>query len=505
MFCRSLALMVLMCGALPAMAAELLVSDRVDNRILRYDSITGQFLSELVGPGNAASAGDLDDPASMALSDDGTLFVASRANGKVLQYDVNTGEFLGEFATGIYGPSGLLVDGDRNQLLVSEFGNFDGELIKRFDLSTGEALDAWGAGTGAMGRSDLAFGPDGMLYAGSFFDGRVLRFDSETGAPQPSVSGDVTATFAGPVEEFLGTNGLAFYEDRLLTVGLFSSNVFQFQQTDGSPVGELIGALDGGLFFPADLLIDQDGNLLVSSLGNDDASNGLPLGPGYIGKYAAQTGEMMDPFFIAGAGQLAQPTSMLLLPDSTMPGLMPGDADQDLDFDQFDLINVQVAAKYLTSEPATWGDGDWNGGPGGNPGDPPLGDGRFDNHDIIAALTGGVYAMGPYAATTPLDPQSNVSQTSLGRSVGAVAIGSDSESNLADQILRPDSLLSGPFSAISDMQGGSAETVPVPEPATCLLLLVGLPLVVLTGRRRLAGAAGQRRRIIPVRRGASRH
>ena len=48
------------------------------------------------------------------------------------------------------------------------------------------------------------------------------------------------------------------------------------------------------------------------------------------------------------------------------PLLQPGDADQDLDFDQFDLVKVQVAAKYLTGQAATWGDGDWNGAPGGN-------------------------------------------------------------------------------------------------------------------------------------------
>ncbi len=29
-------------------------------------------------------------------------------------------------------------------------------------------------------------------------------------------------------------------------------------------------------------------------------------------------------------------------------GLLAGDADQDLDFDQFDLVQVQMAAKYLT-------------------------------------------------------------------------------------------------------------------------------------------------------------
>ena len=82
--------------------------------------------------------------------------------------------------------------------------------------------------------------------------------------------------------------------------------------------------------------------------------------------------------------------------------LMPGDADQDLDFDQLDLVQVQVAAKYLTGQSATWGEGDWNGAPAPNgvPGSPPAGDGVFDQLDIIAALNANVYLKGNYAGLT---------------------------------------------------------------------------------------------------------
>lgn len=78
--------------------------------------------------------------------------------------------------------------------------------------------------------------------------------------------------------------------------------------------------------------------------------------------------------------------------------LQPGDADQDFDFDQFDLIRVQQAAKYLTEQPATWGEGDWNGAPGGSAGAPPTGDGFFNQDDIVAALSAGKYMQGPFAA-----------------------------------------------------------------------------------------------------------
>ena len=82
------------------------------------------------------------------------------------------------------------------------------------------------------------------------------------------------------------------------------------------------------------------------------------------------------------------------------PQLQAGDADQDLDFDQLDLVKVQIAAKYLTGQAATWGEGDWNGAPGGEPSDPPTGDGLFNQFDIIAANLAGTYLQGPYAAIT---------------------------------------------------------------------------------------------------------
>jgi hypothetical protein len=85
--------------------------------------------------------------------------------------------------------------------------------------------------------------------------------------------------------------------------------------------------------------------------------------------------------------------------------LEAGDADQDLDFDQLDLVRVQIAAKYLTGLMATWGEGDWNGAPGGQPGSPPSGDGQFNQLDIISALSAGKYLTGPYG---PIPARSQV-------------------------------------------------------------------------------------------------
>ena len=93
--------------------------------------------------------------------------------------------------------------------------------------------------------------------------------------------------------------------------------------------------------------------------------------------------------------------------------LMPGDANRDQSFDQLDLVQVLTANKYLTGQPATWGEGDWDGWrPGCCPGDPLPGDGLFDQNDIIFALNGGVYLTGPYAALGP-DGERSDDQTSI--------------------------------------------------------------------------------------------
>ena len=62
--------------------------------------------------------------------------------------------------------------------------------------------------------------------------------------------------------------------------------------------------------------------------------------------------------------------SLRLFGEEAATQLLAGDADQDLDFDQLDLVQVQVAAKYLTGQAATWGEGDWDGAQGGEIGKP---------------------------------------------------------------------------------------------------------------------------------------
>ena len=207
--------------------------------------------------------------------------------------------------------------------------------------------------------------------------------------------------------------------------------------------------------------------------------------------------------------------------------LEAGDADQDLDFDQLDLVKVQIAAKYLTGQPATWGEGDWNGAPGGEPGSPPLGNGLFDQLDIIAALSAGKYLTGPYAALaaggvtgdgqtsigydpstgevwvdapagTDLtsinidsaaavfsgepaqnlggsfdnDADDNIFKATFGSSFGSLSFGNVAQAGLSESFLAADLSVVGSLAGGGDL--GNVDLIYIPEPSTIALLAIGL-------------------------------
>ena len=218
------------------------------------------------------------------------------------------------------------------------------------------------------------------------------------------------------------------------------------------------------------------------------------------------------------------------------PRLLAGDADQDLDFDQIDLVRVQIAAKYLAGQAATWGEGDWNGAPGGQVGMPPAGDNVFDQLDIVAALTAATYLTGPYAAVarggragdgqtsvgydastgeiwvdaaagTELtsvnidsessiftgsaatnlggsfdnDTDGNIFKATFGGSFGSISFGNVAQTGLSADTLAGDLTVVGSLAGGGPL--GNVDLIYVPEPAAGLLMLVGV-LLIFRGRRK---------------------
>jgi hypothetical protein len=214
--------------------------------------------------------------------------------------------------------------------------------------------------------------------------------------------------------------------------------------------------------------------------------------------------------------------------------LQAGDADQDLDFDQLDLVRVQIAGKYLTGQAASWGEGDWNGAPGGSQGNPPPGNNRFDQLDIIAALGANTYLRGPYAAVrrggtagdgqtsitynpatgelgvdapagTNLtsvnidsaariftgapaqnlggsfdnDSDNNIFKATFGSSFGSLSFGAVAQPGLAE------SFVLGDLTVVGSLAGGGAlgdvDLIYIPEPSTVALLAIGV--IAMAARR----------------------
>ena len=217
--------------------------------------------------------------------------------------------------------------------------------------------------------------------------------------------------------------------------------------------------------------------------------------------------------------------------------LNAGDADQDLDFDQLDLVQVQVAAKYLTVEPATWGEGDWDGAPGGTLGSPPVGNGLFDQLDVIAALAAGTYLTGPYAAIQPNgqigdgqtsvvyspatgefsvdapegveltsinidsaagiftgneaanlggsfdnDADGNIFKATFGSSFGSLSFGNVLRPGLSEEFVLGDLSVVGSLTGGGDL--GNVDLVYVPEPASACLLAIGQAVALSHLRRK---------------------
>jgi hypothetical protein len=223
---------------------------------------------------------------------------------------------------------------------------------------------------------------------------------------------------------------------------------------------------------------------------------------------------------------------------SRPPALQAGDADQDFDFDQLDLVQVQVAAKYLSGQAATWGEGDWDGAPGGSAGDPPVGDGLFNQFDIIAAQQAGVYLTGPYVAiksggikgdgytsvtyhastgevaidapggveltsinidsaagiftgdaaqglggSFDNDSNNNIFKATFGSSFASLSFGNVAPAGLSEDFVLDDLTVAGSLAGGGDL--GEVDLVYVPEPTSALLLAFGIGLVRLRRFRRV--------------------
>ncbi len=235
----------------------------------------------------------------------------------------------------------------------------------------------------------------------------------------------------------------------------------------GEPARNLGGSFDN----------DSDWNIFKATFGSS-------FGPISFGN-VAQTGLSHDVLLadltavgsVLGGGSLGQVD--LIYAGPVVPVLLPGDANQDWSFDQRDLVQVLAAGKYVSGRPATWGEGDWDGGPGGEPGNPPAGNGLFDEFDIMAALGRYVYETGPYRAMAANDP--NMERLAAVQDVLRSLVSVDVPSG------RGWNAMSGDLQAVGTLADGGQRSeissIPVPEPQSVLSLAVGVVMAICHVRR----------------------
>jgi len=242
------------------------------NRILHFDGETGA-----VGTFVPSGSGSLNFPGDLTFGPDGHLYVISTGNDKVLKYDGLSGSFLGEFVAS--GSGGLnspvsLGFGPDGHLYISDFQS---DSVLRYDGQSGQFIGAFvasGAG-GLDGPSVISFGPNHNLYVVSR-NNAVLEYAGQTGSfigefvPPEGAPGDTRGMFfvSEATVPAVSTWGMAILALLLSTFAtLLLRNRASIERCLALKNATNRGLIAGILFFP----VAAWGQLNVGSDGSDGA------------------------------------------------------------------------------------------------------------------------------------------------------------------------------------------------------------------------------------------
>jgi DNA-binding beta-propeller fold protein YncE len=172
----------------------LYVTSQLNDRVVRFNATTGAFVDVFI------SGGTLDGPSGLAFAANGDLYVVGRFSNNVIRYDDATGSVVGAFAPAAFNqPFGIAVHPGDGVLYVA---NGSANQIRSLDPTTGATLG--NINTGSLNLPiGLEFGPGGDLFAASFNNNKVARFDGTTS----TYEGDFITTGSAGVS---GTNFFTF-------------------------------------------------------------------------------------------------------------------------------------------------------------------------------------------------------------------------------------------------------------------------------------------------------
>jgi len=217
----SCALALAVVGTASASYELMFATDRVGQKINRYDAISGAYLGSF-GQGFSASFSRMTpDPAT------GTLYVGDNSSERILKFNYNTGEFMGFIPTTGYNTYQCLRLSDGSFVVGGEqttYGHFS---------STGVKLDTFSYPVTVLGLTQAS---NGFVYAVGF-NGQIYRTD----VSNTSVS-LVTTIPGSPVSIGIKAQGntlaITSYDDAVRTT------VFTVK-ADGT-FGSTLGSIDLG-------------------------------------------------------------------------------------------------------------------------------------------------------------------------------------------------------------------------------------------------------------------
>ena len=345
----AVAVVALIVGAMsPARAGDVLVADRLSDKVFRY-SADGTFLNVVLSEVSNDANDFISQPTGLALSPDGTqLYVSSSQTNNVIRYDYSrsagTASNPSVFATaaeGLQFPSSITFSPDGDTIYVSNLGGTGVARFRHDGTSAGPAL-APASSSAFPQLSGLAWTSAGELLVNGFTDstgsrGGVLKSDAAV---------ESMATFIGPSGSMMGASGILVHDNYVYVTGMFASNLQRFNLATG--------ALDSsfsvtGLAFPQGLMLAPDGSgILVGILG-------YIAGQGHIAHYDFNGDLVGDGVFAtAGGGGFQEATTFVTVPT------LPGDFNGDYLVNEADL-NLWKSNFGASDATTAMGDADRNG------------------------------------------------------------------------------------------------------------------------------------------------
>jgi DNA-binding beta-propeller fold protein YncE len=239
-------------------AGHLYIADTLNHRVRRVDAVTGMITTvaglgkpRYFGDGGLAVEAGLNEPAALALSDDGILYIADQSNNRVRAVDLAMGMIRTVAGTGTAAYNG------------------DGLTATETDLA---------------GPSGLALAADGTLYIADCFNGRIRAIDPVTGLIRTVVGNGGEYRYQGlsesPSASLSRPSGITVDDEGNLYMTDSDNHLVRRWDRLSGRIERIAGvgapdysgdggaALQAGLSYPFGIVLDRAGHMFVADTFN---------------------------------------------------------------------------------------------------------------------------------------------------------------------------------------------------------------------------------------------